>query len=161
MKMSSDDLRELALDKGIIVTIDGKKFNADKTKVKKPKKDLLVSKVGADAEPKPVSAPSKSTATPVAAPTVVPPVVNITVDMDKFSADITAAIKAQKPERITEAPVVNVTVDMDKFSADNTAVLKAIKAVVKTRKLKKITEWKFEIKRGSQGFIESVTAKAI
>ncbi len=132
MKMSSDDLRELALNKGIPVNIDGKMFNADKTKVKKPKKDLLAPKVGADAKPKPVSAPSKPTATPVAAPIAVP----------------------------VAPPVVNITVDMDKFSADNTAALKAITAAVGAQKPEKITEWKFEVKRSSQGLIETVIAKA-
>ena len=130
MKMNSDDMRELALRKGIPVDIGGKTFNADKTKVKKPKKDLHHSKAGADAELKPVSAPSKPTATPVAAPIVVP-------------------------------PIVNIPVDMDKFSTDNTAALQAIIAAVKVQKPENITEWKFEIKRGNQGLIESVTAKAI
>lgn len=132
MKMNADDLRQLALRKGISVDIGGKTFNADKVKIKKSKKDLLVSKVGADAKSKPVSAPSKPTATPVAAPVAVPSV----------------------------APVVNITVDMDKFSADNTAALKAITAAVKAQKPEKITAWKFEIKRSSQGLIESVTATA-
>jgi hypothetical protein len=64
MKMSKDDLHELALEKGVTVTIGHAKFNADKTKLEAAPRDFRHPEVGVDAEPKPVSAPKEVPAAP-------------------------------------------------------------------------------------------------